>query len=211
MTEPVSLSDLVVVGYADALPTTMRPVRLPPVFRWRDNPDGFLLPPFHLNAGVVYNGTEVHGAEAARLEEDERITLLGGDGWFAQPEHELWMDVEGEVRYQPRRQVDEALRRIYDHHFDLAETAFRDRRWDEAERLCGICILADEGKLEPYFMKAAILQSLGRPRGVERLREITGRSIDAQRFDDCVKFWVKKMDPVARPMYRVASYHPCCA
>jgi hypothetical protein len=205
MAEPTSLADLLVVGCSDVLSPELRPVRLPPVFRWRDDPNRFLLPPFHITSGVVYNGTEVDGAELGRLVEDERLTLLEGQEWSARPDFELWMDLHGRAEYQAYSEVQAAMDRIYTESFRRAEAALGSGQLSEAERLCGICILANGEKLEPFFMKAAILQHWGRMAGVERLREITGRKIQSEHFEEYLAPWLKVIRPARSPMSEVAT------
>jgi hypothetical protein len=203
MAGPVSLSDLLVVGYSDVLPPSIKPVRLPPVFRWRDNEDRYLLPPFHITAGMVYNGTEVSAEEAMRLNGDQ-ITLLE-QAWLAERDFELWMDVQGRIEYQPYADVQAAMDQIHVECFRSAQSALRNQHLEEADRLCGICILANGEKLEPYFLKAAILRHWGRRAGVERLREITARNVDQQWFEDRLTHWLQVIQPAPSKMRGMAA------
>ncbi len=155
MTAAQKLSDLEVIGYANVLKESMLPSIVAPIFRNRADPGAILLPPFSLGQGLVWNATESDAEDVRRLEASQEVTLLPNP-FPALPEHELWVDQNWQVCYEPRTKVHEHLSSIARDHIQKAREAFAEGKLDEADRLSGTALAADDRIVDSLVIKAAI-------------------------------------------------------
>ena len=134
-----SVDELEIVGYADVLDETVLPSVVPPVFRFKANPDRIFLPPYSFNAGYLCNATEVPAAELEELRDAEEVTLFEGV-LPARNEFELWVDQSYWHHYQPFDEVRRELGGIADDAIDQAAAALREGDLARADRLAGVAI-----------------------------------------------------------------------
>src|ERR1035438_2026157 len=153
MRPPWNLDDLEIVGYADVLKETMLPGVVPPVFRLKADAQRTLLPPYHLNAGFLYNATEIPRSELEELSASREITLFD-DAFPARAGFELWVDQSFQWQYQPLDVAEQELRRIADEAIRNAEDALRRDDLRQAERLSGVAISADDRRVEPLAIRS---------------------------------------------------------
>jgi hypothetical protein len=182
MRPPWNLDDLEIVGYADVLKETMLPGVVPPVFRLKADAQRTLLPPYHLNAGFLYNATEIPRSELEELSGSREITLFD-DAFPAHAGFELWVDESFQCHYQPLDEAERELRRIADEAIRNAEDAVRRGDRQQAERLSGVAISADDRRVQPLAIKAAIRRFDENKAGEQLMAELAAPVLDERSFN----------------------------
>jgi hypothetical protein len=213
MIPPLHVGDLEIVGYADVLNENMLPSAVPPVFRLRADPSRAFLPPYSFNANYVCNSTGVPDSELWQLSDSGEITLFE-DAFPAQAGYELWVDQQFACHYEPAEEADRTFRRIADEAIRGAEEALRKGEYADAERLSGTAISADDNRVEPLALKAAIRRLENRP-GEGLMADLAATALDASRFrllvdDYCASAQSVREPrleprPQTSPMHRVAT------
>src|ERR1035437_10109110 len=182
METPWNLDDLEIVGYADVLKETMLPSVMPPVFRLKADAQWALLPPYHLNAGFLYNATEIPRSELEELS-GSRETPLFDDAFPAHAGFELWVDESFQWHYQPLYEAEQELRRIADKAIQSAEDALRIDDLRQAERLSGVAISADDRRVQPLAIKAAIRRIQKNKTGERLMAELAAPALEERLFN----------------------------
>ena len=210
---PWNLDDLEIVGYADVLKETMLPSVVPPVFRLKADAQRTLLPPYHLNAGFLYNATEVPRSELEELSGSREITLFD-DAFPAHAGFELWVDESFQCHYQPLDVAEQELRRIADEAIQGAADALRRDKLPQAERLSGVAISADDRRVEPLAIKAAIRRIQNNKTGEQLMAELAAPVLEERLFTLLVNVYyaswqqsaptAPNSSPPRRPMRGVA-------
>ena len=213
MLPPWNLDDLEIVGYADVLKETTLPSVMPPVFRLKADAQWALLPPYHLNAGFLYNATEIPRSELEELNGSREITLFD-DSFPAHAGFELWVDQSFKWHYQPLDEAKQELRRIADRAIQIAEDALRKGDLRQAERLSGVAISADDRRVEPLAIKAAIRRIQKNKTGERLMAELAAPVLDERSFNLLVDHYcatrqqpasaAPDSSPPRRPMSNVA-------
>ena len=186
--QPVFLpvEDLTIEGYANVLSENMRPAVVPPVFSLRSEPDRLFVPPYSFHAGLLFNATEIDRPELQDLLDRREITLLDKP-FAAQREFELWVDEHGKIQYESWGQTRSLLAGIAQRHLAEAKARFDEGKWEEADRLAGIALSADDRSIEPLVIKAAVRRWQGKP--ITVMAELAKRTISSDAFlrlvDDC--------------------------
>ena len=182
MEPPWNLDDLEIVGYADVLKETMLPSVVPPVFRLKADAQRTLLPPYSFNAGFLYNATEIPRSELEDLSGSREITLFD-DAFPAHAGFELWVDESFQWHYQPLDEAKRHLRDIADKAIRSAEGALRRDDLRQAERLSGVAISADDRRVEPLAIKAAIRRIDKNRTGEQLMAELAAPILDERLFN----------------------------
>jgi hypothetical protein len=181
MAPPRNVDELEIVGYANVLKEGMLPSVVPPVFRLKADARRAFLPPYSFNAGFLCNATEVPQSELEELRDSREITLF--DVAFpARAGFELWVDHSFQRHYEPLDEAKQILRGIAHEAIENAEDALRkgDRR--QAERLSGIAISADDRRVEPLAIKAAIRRMQGNEAGERLMAELAAPFLEERLF-----------------------------
>ena len=153
--EPLDVSSLQIIGYANVLPDSALPSIVPPVFQRKDNLDSILVPPYSFNNGrYLCDATEISASEFESLQSRFEVTPFSTP-IDAQKDHELWVDQEG-PHYQSRLETKRRLNQIAEEALAKASTAFGNRELDDAEKHTSVVLLADEQNLEALAIKIAI-------------------------------------------------------
>jgi hypothetical protein len=213
METPWNLDDLEIVGYADVLKETMLPSVMPPVFRLKADAQRTLLPPYSFNAGFLYNATEIPRSELEDLSGSREITLFD-DAFPAHAGFELWVDESFQWHYQPLDEAKRHLRDIADKAIRSAEGALRRDDLRQAERLSGVAISADDRRVEPLAIKAAIRRIQKNKTGEQLMAELAAPVLEERLFNllvnDYYASWQQPApaepdaSPRRRPMLGVA-------
>ena len=181
MVDRIQLEGLQIIGYADDLPDTMLPSVVPPVFQSKAEPNRIFLPPYHMNRGFLWDATEVSHAELEELKDDGEVTLFD-TRYDARRDYELWIDQCLQPNYQPQVEATENLLRIADNHIARAEAALKMSDLNEADRLSGVAAAADDRKLEPFAIKAAIRRFEGNRTGVQLMTDLAPKMAGGLAF-----------------------------
>jgi hypothetical protein len=155
---------------------------VPPVFRLKADAQRTLLPPYHLNAGFLYNATEIPRSELEDLSGSREITRFD-DAFPAHAGFELWVDESFQWHYQPLDEAEWALRRIADEAIQIAEDALRKGDLRQAERLSGVAISADDRRVEPLAIKAAIRRIQKNKTGEHLMAELAAPVLEERLFN----------------------------
>lgn len=156
--EPLDVSSLQIIGYANVLPASALPSIVPPVFQRKDNPDSILVPPYSFNNGrYLCDATEISASEFESLQSRFEVTPFSIP-IDAQRDHELWVDQQGRHQYQTRLETRRRMNQISAQELAKASTAFRNGQLDDAERHTSVALLADEQNFEALAIKIAIAQ-----------------------------------------------------
>lgn len=219
MPSPYNVDDLEIVGYANVLSETMLPSVVPPVFRLKAEPGRAFLPPYSFNAGFLCNATEVPASELEQLRDSGEITLF--DTVFpARGGFELWVDQSFQWHYQPFDEARQELGRIASEAIEQATAALREGDLPRAERLAGVAISADDRRVAPLAIKAAIRRTQGDNLGERLMAELAGPRLTGAEFGCLVDRYgasrpQAKPSPVPirseGPMHDVATIRPQAA
>lgn len=181
MPSPWHVNELEIMGYAEVLKETMLPSVVPPVFRLKTDPGRALLPLYSFSGGYLCNATEVAPPELEALRDAREITLFD-DPFPAQPGHELWVDQQFAWHYEPRDQINKTLGRIATDSIREAEAALKAGKLEQAERLCGVAISADDTRVEPLAIKAAIRRMQRNTTGESLMAELATPVLEERLF-----------------------------
>lgn len=182
MSAPIPTTELEIIGYANRLTDSMLPAVVPPVFRVRSEPSRILIPPFSLRDGVVSGATEVSQDEIQALSEAGELTLLPNHN-KALPDHEMWIDLDGVVHYEPIRAASAGLKALAINHFRRAKEALIADKLDEAENLCRIALRADDRLMEPLAISAAISRHRNNQGNVRLMKKVAEGYLSEEGFD----------------------------
>ena len=182
MEAPWNLDDLEIVGYANVLKETMLPSVVPPVFRLKADVQRAFLPPYSFNAGFLCNAAEVPRSELEELRDSREITLFD-DAFPARAGFELWVDQSFQWHYQPLDTAKHELHRIADEAVQNAADALRRDDLLQAERLSSIAISANDRRVEPLAIKAAIRRLQGNKAGEQLMAELAAPALEERLFN----------------------------
>ncbi|MGA2594954.1 MAG: hypothetical protein ABSH32_34080 [Bryobacteraceae bacterium] len=177
MPNPWNVDDLEVVGYANVLKSDMLPSVVPPVFRLKSSAERALLPPYSFNAGFLCNATEAPQSELEALRDSNDITLFD-HAFPARGGFELWIDRAFHWHYQPRDEAGGELSRIAAEAIENATEALRQGNLEEAERLTSVATSANDKRLEPLAIKAAIRRIQGDTAGERLMAELAATALE---------------------------------
>ena len=187
MRDAVDLNELRVVGYADVLAVDMLPTVVAPVLAWKADGDRFLLPPFRIDDGVVRNGTAIGAEELAGLVESEEITMFPqGSSYEARAGFELWIDRQFQPHYEPSAIVRSFLGKMANENIALAKAALARGNFDEAQRLAGIAICANDRCIDPLAIRAVICRIEKNPAGERLMAEMAHPALTPEAFSAIV-------------------------
>ena len=185
MAGPRNILDLEVIGYATVLKDTMLPSPVPPVFRLRSDPDRILFPPYHFADGGVWNATEGSPHDLKRLRENDEVTLFDHP-YPAQPDFDMWIDLQRQPHYEPRAQARETLRNIARENIQKARQAFAVGEFEEADRFCGVALSADDRLVESLAIKAALCRKRNDPTGERVMEKLASHTMTSEAFQQLV-------------------------
>ena len=191
MSERQNINDLEIVGYANVLADWMLPCIVPPVFRPKSNANRVFLPPFHMNADFLHDATEVPWNEAEELAGNQEITLWN-EPLTAHPDFELWVDSTSKIHYEPIAEAEIKLQAIYAASLIMAEQALASGNLLDAERYSNVAASANDRKVNPYALKAAIRMIQGDKAGAELMAHLAERLITSKGFEAAVEGYVSR-------------------
>lgn len=200
MAAPRPITDLEVIGYADALTEAMVPSVVPPLFRVRKEPQRVIFPPFTFANGVVWEATEGDEHDLKKLANDGEITLFEKPFPVpAQWDFELWLDQRMEPHYEPRCQADDTLRSIAEANIQQAKAAFVRGDYAEADRLCGAALAADDRLVEALAIMAAVCRRKQDPTGEADMAALAAGTLSAEAFTSLVEACGRAQNATAGP------------
>ncbi len=206
VSEVKQINELVIIGYNDVLDSASLPAVVAPVFRDKKNTNNILFPPFRVIEDVVVGGTWAS---------DERWNGLVALGemsqlerpFTAQPDHELWVDLDGKTRYEPRHKARHSLQKLAQRYLDKARKALANGNREESLEFAGIAFNADTRQVDPLAIKAAIRRFNGQHQAADFLADLATAYCSADSFWQMVNDYTP-WQPSNRPMKDVAAEEP---
>ena len=198
MSTPRRMEELNIVGYANVLDETMLPSIVPPIFCLRSDSSRNFLPPYLFNAGYLCNPTEVPESEIHALRDSGEITIFS-EPFRAQVGFELFIDRQFQHHYELRETARDHLTAIARGSILEAEDALSRGDYDEADRLAGIAISADDRKLEPLVIKAAVSRLQREPGGERLMATLAEYAVSEELFSQMVDKMMERCGSVATP------------
>jgi hypothetical protein len=180
-----SLFNLDIIGFASVLESPTLPRVLAPVFRDRNQPEMVLLPPFSLVADEVFNATPVPVSELEALAIQKRVTAFG-EPLRAKLNHDLWVDADGFVAYEPKAVVKSTFGDIFTKHLALAEERLAAKDYTGAGQHAAIARAVKPSHLDPLVIRAAAERLSGQHAQVSFTRHIAADYVSAGEFERLV-------------------------
>jgi hypothetical protein len=193
----IKIINLEIVGYCDVLPKEKLPCVVPPLFREfkaEDNKYVFYVPPYHISTdGHLYGAKEIDEDEVVSLLLDKKEITLGFPRTIkAKPNHTLWVGPDRNIKYQPSHESDEELSKLYTDYINRAIRLFGDYMLSEADDMSSLAINADDRKITPLVIKAAIARLQMKPITEIFFRKLASKKIDEWLFDELVENIIKQ-------------------
>ena len=199
MANPLRVQDLKIVGYANVLPQTMLPSIVPPIFCLRSETDRFFVPPYSFNGGYLHDAGELSRFELKALENDREVTLFTEE-FPAERGYELYVDEAFQHHYQPREKANAWLDEVADRSIVEAENALTRGDYEEADRLAGVAISANDRKVTPLVIKAAVDRARGDHSGEQLMASIAQRFVPTPLFNRIVDHYDASIsEPLKKP------------
>jgi hypothetical protein len=165
------------------------------------------------------NATEVPSAEIEALSQAREITLFDAP-IPARPGYELWVDQSFVWHYEPREVADKTLNGIASDCIEKAVAALKRGDFEAAERLAAVAISANDRRVEPLAIKAAICKMQGNGAGADLMAELAAPVLEEGLFALLVTDYCRLFQEPAqcithsvprRPMHRVAELRQAAA
>jgi hypothetical protein len=114
---------------------------------------------------------------------DSREITLFDNAFPARAGFELWVDQSFQWHYQRLDEVKRKLRAIAEEAIRNAEDALRRDDRQQAERLSGVAISADDRRVEPLAIKAAIRRIQRNSAGERLMAELAAPVMEERLFN----------------------------
>jgi hypothetical protein len=114
---------------------------------------------------------------------DSREITLFDNAFPARAGFELWVDQSFQWHYQRLDEVKRKLRAIAEEAIRNAEDALRKGDLQQAERLSGVAISADDRRVEPLAIKAAICRIQRNSTGEQLMAELAAPVLEERLFN----------------------------
>jgi len=186
----IRIDKLLIVGYAEVLKETMLPSVVPPVFCLNADISRAFVPFYSLKNGFLRNATEVSRSELERMRDSHEITLFN-DAFPAHADFELWVGQDFQCHYERLDVAEQNLGRIADEAIRNAEDALQRGDLLQADRFSGVAISADDRKVEPLAIKAAIHRIQGNKVGEQLMAELAAPRLEETAFNLLVNRYVE--------------------
>ncbi len=160
----IPVERLEIVGYADAFDAITVPRRVPPVFRFTDQRESCVFPPYRLVGRWVLDGAVAPITDFEEMTAQRRATLLSTP-LRAEPDAVLWVDEGLKTHYGPRDRENNALRSEALVRVKTAEVKYRQGDYSAALQHARWASAAAEDSLYAILMEAASLTRLWRTKG----------------------------------------------
>lgn len=194
--EPIPLTELDVIGYADVLPQQKGPAIVPPVFRHRAQTDRCFVPPFRVSGTWLIGPQNISFDEAQELAREERLTLSAHFQRPAMPDHQLWLDEKAQLHYEPIGDAKRALQNIHLNCLNAAIAALRAGNIEKARQQAGIALAANDRALEPRALIAVCNVLLGETAQAKFMQKSAERAgLNAESFSLLVKNYMECISP----------------
>ncbi len=168
----LNLADLEIVAYADRILPEQTPCVLAPIFKVKSH-DTVIFPSFHIEGAHVYSGLLADSSELNHQIETEYATLLPNT-LPAEPNHELWIDVDQKIRYEPWDEVEKTHLQLAKRCSEKARAVFLAEDFVEAKAQCQLAIRYHDRYFDPYI----ILMTIARLQNKKFAEKMYSRAVE---------------------------------
>ena len=182
----MTLQNLDIIGFASIVETPTLPRVLAPVCRDRTSPDSVILPPFTVIGDEVFNFHAADMAEFGSLVAQEKLTRLPAP-IAAKVNHDLWVNSDGQVTYEPKAEVKKAFQRLFKDHLALAEQCLSDKEYEAACQHAAIARAVNPVHLDPLIIRAVAERSLGQNTRFAFTRHLAEDIVTPAEFDQLIQ------------------------
>ena len=155
----IPVERLEIVGYADAFDALTVPRRVPPVFRFTDQKESCVFPPYRLVGRWVLDGAVAPLTDFQEMVAQRRATPLSTP-LRAEPDAVLWIDEHLNTHYGPKDRENDGLRSQALYRVQLAEVKYRQGDYAIALQHARWASAADEASLYAILVEAACMVHL---------------------------------------------------
>jgi hypothetical protein len=176
------ITDLKIIGFADALSEVIHPRILPPIFQQRSG-TAVLFPPFIIINGRVLDAyAETHEVFEQRVNA-ECATKFSGDAII---DNHLWVDDTNTVRYQPRYEIQKAFDSIFDYHLNAANEAWKKRDLEVSYLHAAIAHAVKPEHIEPLVLRGAVEWERLESDALDYTQELAGDQMGSVEFKELI-------------------------
>jgi len=179
----ISIDELEIFAYADALDANTPPCKVAPIFRFKCEKDKFVFPPFRLIEDQVVNPTIGNIQDLHRMLAEVSATKLP-EPIPARPNSVLWIENGTVANYEDRHSQLKKWRERAAQSFNVAKDAFESGDFQRAQSQAREAFALDERMLDALALQAAADVESGDNDGKESLKAIASQLFDARAFDD---------------------------
>lgn len=180
-----SIQDLDIIGFASVLEKPTLPRVLAPVFEVRASPGVVLLPPLIISGEEVFNFTVSNHEEMKIFVNRGSLSRLP-QHIPAQMNHDLWVNDEGQVAYEPKRVVKKVFERLFAHHLNLAKQKLSEEDPAAARQHATVARAVNPNHLDPLVIRAKAELRMGDLQGFAFTSHIAADMILPTEFDQLV-------------------------
>lgn len=177
-----SLTHLDLIGFSSTIEQPTLPRILAPVFRVRADHTVVLLPPFSMVADEVFNFTLSEPEEFASFVHQQKLTRLR-EPFTGKTNHDLWVDVDGQVTYSPKFEVKKKFKLIFDEHLKLAAKKLVNREYEAARQDANIARAVNPSHIDPLVIRASAERLAGLNSDLAFTRHIAKNYISPDEFE----------------------------
>ena len=182
----MTLFNLDIIGLASIVEAPTLPRVLAPVFRDRTSPDSVILPPFTVIGDEVFNFHPAGMAEFEALVSQEKLTSLPAP-IAAKVNHDLWVNPDGHVAYEPKAEVKKAFKQLFKDHLALAEQFLSAKDFGAACQHAAIARAVNPVHLDPLIIRAVAERSLGQHTRFAFTRHLAEDIVTPAEFDQLIQ------------------------
>ncbi len=159
-----------------------------PVFRDRTS-GAILLPPFSLIGDELFNAHESNEADYRELVEREQLAPLEAP-IPAKTNHDLWVNEQGEARYEPKNVVKKNFESIFSTNMEFARQRFQNGDYAIAAKHAFTAGAVNPSHIEPLKLRAACEDRLQQCQRFEFTCDIASRYLPHADFRKLVSDFV---------------------
>lgn len=190
MSNQILLDDLLIIGYCTNLSPRLTPFAVAPAFAYKNDSSKVLRAPYRIVENMVLYGVWVQ--EGCWLEDLKKRKVTKIDTPIeAIPNHELWVDHNMVVHYDPYNKFNEKMAKISSDNIESAHTHLRNGDLNKAVEACSVAFMANCKQIDSLVIKAAIRKYEGKLSESDFLYDMAKDTISKVGFNLLVDEYVE--------------------
>lgn len=184
-----NLRDLQIIGYASNVDSTRWPMIVSPVYRSKDDPYWYLVPPYFEYNDFLYGARKIYPGDLADFCKKGYITMLAQAPIQAEKSMELWFDSDGTLQYTPAEEASRRLGQIAEQAIDNAVAALWCGNLKAAKDHSNLAIKADSRRVESYA-----IHTVADGEKAEVMLRLCSTTLGKDAFQALVKYYANSID-----------------